>query len=116
VWFCNRQIAAARWDAHALYQGGAIGYYYWAWKGDYWNSGAMSSTTSKEESPWVVQGWNSELPGLVLMSDIFGDKNAWGTPDDIQYHAGGSDLLALARPGSHVLVSGGAVVKNPPRK
>lgn len=114
VWFCKSQLRAANHNRSALYQAGNIGYYYWAWAGDFWDSRPMQTVSAREDSPWIVQGWNPGHPGVVLMSDVFGSRDAWGGPEDVQYHAGNSNLLSLKKGGSHLLISGGAVLKAAP--
>lgn len=116
VWYCKRYLQDTGYDANDLYEGGSIGYYYWAWTGDWSASGAMRLATSREDSPWIIQGWNNDLPGNVLLSDIFGAQAAWGGPGDVQFHAAGSRYLSLTKPGSNILVSSGAVLKAPPLK
>lgn len=90
-----------------------IGYFYWAWDGVV-NVRHWQITASASSNVWIGQGWNANLPGIVLASDRFHDHQFWDHPD-WQYHGGRRLQVALDEPGSLVLISGGAVRKTAPR-
>ncbi|MBN1268419.1 MAG: hypothetical protein JXB04_02445, partial [Kiritimatiellae bacterium] len=122
VWFCKRFLMEAGREeglkpreviADRL-SSGWIGYFYWAWDIAGGSSQPYEISTTSSSNIWFTQNWQTNIPGIVLMSCRFRDKAAWSYPEDWQFHAGASVELPLTEPGTFVLISGGSALKIAP--
>lgn len=108
IWFCKRETRRTGRDMKSDLNNGYPGYYYWAF--DAAGGLPVDATTTT----WNDQGWNSDA-GTVLMSDRFYDANNSLSGKDEQFHGSTSYKIPLTEPGTHLLLSGGAVVTAAPK-
>jgi prepilin-type N-terminal cleavage/methylation domain-containing protein len=112
VWFCPRSVAIEEIDMASYMKQQLIGYYYWGWTVE----GSTIRPVMGDDSVnvWTIQGWNSQLGQLVLMTDRFRDKAYWPIGQDWQFHAPGFEK-SLSQPGTLAVLSDGSVTKIAPR-
>jgi prepilin-type N-terminal cleavage/methylation domain-containing protein len=113
-WHCKRYVSAEGVAMTNLMNQSQIGYFYWAWDYDTADASIYELDLLSTGSVWDVRGLSTNMPGVVLVSDRFGDT-AGGDPEDIQSHAGVKLQTPLIDPGSYVLITGGSVLKIAPR-
>jgi prepilin-type N-terminal cleavage/methylation domain-containing protein len=113
VWFCPVSARKEGIDLAQYRTQNLIGYFYWGWSIDQGLPKAINA--GAPENIWLIQGWNTNLVPLVLVTDHFRDKNFWSQPEDWQYHGGGSVEQALNRIGTLAVMSDGSVKKIAPR-
>ena len=114
VWFCKRRMQKERLKPETEMKAGRIGYFYWAF---YWYDYRRSDTGHRQvpfgtetlfntNMGWCRAGYSSNLPALVLASDVFSNN--------VQYHFGQTLNAYLTDPGTLVLLQGGSVSKVSP--
>lgn len=113
VWFCPRSLKLEKIDMAASMAQYTIGYFYWGWTQ---SGGAPAPVRADDtENIWKIQGWNSGLSQLVLLTDHFRDKAYWPQDQDWQYHANAGAESSLSDVGSLAVMADGSVQKIAPR-
>jgi len=113
-WFCPHSVKMEKINTEDELSNDRIGYFYWAWTLD--NSGPAPIRQDDPVNIWIIQGWNTNLQQLVLLTDHFRDKAFWGSQkEDWQYHAGSSAEVPLSQAGTLAVMADGSVQKIAPR-
>lgn len=109
-WHCKRHLRANNLTLDNVTN---TTYFYWAW--NLYGQTLVPMNTLSTTSQWFGVGLTKNVPGAVLMSDRF-DPIVGLTPTTTttQYHVGTKLSVPAKSPGTHVLVTGGAVVKISP--
>lgn len=107
VWHCRRFLREDNKTAPT----NQTTYFYWAWN-LYGNTMVPMSSTIRT-SRWFGVGLSTNIPGAVLMSDRF-QVSLLGDSRTVQYHAGTKLDVQPTQPGTHVLMTGGTVIKISP--
>lgn len=107
VWHCRRFLRENNMAAVS----NQTTYFYWGWN-LYGNTLVPMSATIRT-SRWFGVGLSTNIPGAVLASDRF-EISVLGDSRTIQYHAGTRLNAQPSQPGTHVLITGGTVVKASP--
>ncbi len=114
VWFCKRRLQKERLMPEMEMAAKRIGYFYWAF---YWYDYRRSDMGHRQVAfgtesrfttnmGWCRAGYSSNLPSLVLASDVFSNN--------VQYHFGQTLNTHLTDAGTLVLLQGGSVAKVSP--
>ncbi len=83
-------------------------YFYWAW--DRYGARDFPARADARTNRWFSRGLSTNVPGMVLVSDIFSGGVLGGAEE--QYHAGGSDKsVPLSKYATHVLLAPEGAVK-----
>jgi prepilin-type N-terminal cleavage/methylation domain-containing protein len=113
AWYCRRYVSERGVNPVNEMKAGRIGYYYWGFQsGGASNLPVYSSMTIS--NGWTDLGLTTNVPGLVVMSDVFRGSGIDGTKNE-QMHAGRKTDYELTNPGTHVLLINGAVKKVAPK-
>lgn len=107
VWHCRRFLR----ENNLTPSTNQTTYFYWAWN-LYGNTMVPMSATIRT-SRWFSIGLSTNISGAVLLSDRF-ETAVLGDSRLIQYHAGTRLTAQTNQPGTHVLITGGTVVKISP--
>jgi len=113
VWFCPHMVKMEKINTQNAFIDQRIGYFYWAWT--IVNNGTITAIQPEsQENIWMIQGWNTNLNQLVLLTDQFKDKAYWPIKDDWQYHEGNVET-PLSQAGTLAVMGDGSVQKIAPR-
>ena len=112
IWFCPHAVKQEKINPETEFADQRIGYFYWAWT---LSGGTIAAIRPESvDNIWKIQGWNTNLNQVVLLTDHFRDKAFWPIDEDWQYH--GANLeTPLSQAGTLAVMGDGSVQKIAPR-
>ncbi len=113
VWFCPRYVRTKSINVGTELTASRIGYFYWAWKAPRYPISTTETNSHWQEVSGLAPATN--LPAVILVSDRF-EGPPLPTTSEVQFHAGASINAPLARRGTHMLFTGGTVLRLSPTR